>query len=112
MAYKNKEDQNAYTRMWYRKNKESVLRRKRERKQEIKAAVRNMKDVPCADCGERYPYYVMDFDHIQGDKIANVATLVNNGNWLQILEEVQKCEIVCANCHRIRTHSVVVYTVK
>lgn len=62
--------------------------------------------VPCADCGRVYPPYVMDFDHIDPQtKVATVARMATSAMTVsRIAVEVSKCEIVCANCHRIRTH--------
>lgn len=48
----------------------------------------------------------MDFDHVNvRDKIKEVAYMVTR-NWslVKIKAEVKKCEVVCANCHRIRTY--------
>jgi len=59
---------------------------------------------PCVDCGINYPYYVMDFDHVRGVKQANVMELVSTLSKKRIDLEIAKCEIVCSNCHRIRTH--------
>ncbi len=59
---------------------------------------------PCIDCGINYPYYVMDFDHVRGVKHANVMELVSTLSKKRIDLEIAKCEIVCSNCHRIRTH--------
>ena len=59
---------------------------------------------PCVDCGINYPYYVMDFDHVRGQKHANVMELIKSLSKKKIDEEIAKCEIVCSNCHRIRTH--------
>ena len=59
---------------------------------------------PCVDCGINYPYYVMDFDHVRGIKHANVMELVSTLSKKRIDQEIAKCEIVCSNCHRIRTH--------
>lgn len=60
---------------------------------------------PCMDCKESYPYYVMDFDHVRGRKHKNVMELIPTLSKKKIDEEIAKCEIVCSNCHRIRTHS-------
>jgi len=63
------------------------------------------KNKPCEDCGKQYPHYVMDFDHRKNvDKLTEIAHLVTK-NWSldRIKEEVEKCDIVCSNCHRIRT---------
>ncbi len=59
---------------------------------------------PCVSCGESDPR-VLDFDHIDTtDKLDNVANMVKGGYSLsRILEEVEKCQILCANCHRIKT---------
>ena len=66
--------------------------------------LRRYKDQPCADCGVRYPYYVMDFDHVRGEKFKNLSQA-----WIacvsleKLLAEVAKCDVVCSNCHRERT---------
>ena len=59
---------------------------------------------PCMDCKISYPYYMMDFDHVRGTKQANVAELINTLSKKRLDAEIAKCEIVCSNCHRIRTH--------
>lgn len=60
---------------------------------------------PCTDCGKHYPYWVMDFDHISGEKVGNLSTLAKKEvSYAKVLQEIEKCEIVCANCHRTRTH--------
>lgn len=67
--------------------------------QELKAST------PCMDCKESYPYYVMDFDHVRGRKHKNVMELIPTLSKKKIDEEIAKCEIVCSNCHRVRTHN-------
>lgn len=59
---------------------------------------------PCMDCKINYPYYVMDFDHVRGRKHKNVAELIPTLSKKKIDEEIAKCEVVCSNCHRVRTH--------
>ena len=59
---------------------------------------------PCVDCKVQYPYYVMDFDHVRGRKHKNVSELISSLSKKKIDEEIAKCEVVCSNCHRIRTH--------
>jgi hypothetical protein len=56
---------------------------------------------PCADCGEGDPV-VLEFDHLS-DKEFNVSYGINNMSWCSVLAEMEKCEVVCANCHRRRT---------
>ncbi len=59
---------------------------------------------PCMDCKISYPYYMMDFDHVRGTKQANVAELINTLSKKRLDAEIAKFEIVCSNCHRVRTH--------
>lgn len=58
---------------------------------------------PCMDCGGTFPPECMDFDHLR-DKVKNVSAMIYASRpWNEIEEEMSKCELVCANCHRIRT---------
>ena len=68
--------------------------------------VRELKDgQPCMDCGERFPFYVLDYDHrpdeIKKGEIARMAS--GSYKWETILAEIAKCDLICANCHRKRT---------
>ena len=57
----------------------------------------------CVDCRENN-HIVLDFDHLR-DKKYNISRMIHDGfSWKAILKEIQKCEVVCANCHRIRTY--------
>lgn len=60
---------------------------------------------PCVDCGEGDPI-VLEFDHVRGTKVANISRLRLQGSSEQaLLEEIGKCEVRCANCHRRVTHA-------
>ena len=59
------------------------------------------RDHPCVDCGETDPI-VLEFDHLR-DKKFGISTGIRNRNWADVLDEIAKCEVVCANCHRRRT---------
>lgn len=93
----------------YHKNREVNAAKqnanKKVRMNAIKSYLRELKErTPCMDCGNTYPWFVMDFDHVNGKKSSEISLMVKNGlaRW-RILSEVTKCEVVCANCHRIRT---------
>jgi hypothetical protein len=63
-----------------------------------------LREVPCADCGGRFPPCAMDFDHRDPrTKRAAVTRMVGRAGVQRILDEKSKCDIVCANCHRLRT---------
>lgn len=68
------------------------------------ALIHRLKDVPCADCGNRFPVYVMEFDHARGEKVCNVPKLWHCSEDV-FLAEVEKCDVTCSNCHKIRTHT-------
>src|SRR5205085_1641134 len=55
---------------------------------------------PCVDCGET-DAVVLEFDHVSGEKRYNIADLIRSGrSWEYIRNEIEKCEVRCANCHR------------
>ena len=56
---------------------------------------------PCVDCGETDPI-VLEFDHLR-DKKFSIAKGWRGHEWQKVLDEIAKCEVVCANCHRRRT---------
>lgn len=97
----------AYQRKYYEKYKAYYLKLQNERVARHRRLIRQAKDVPCADCGCRYPQYVMDFDHRPGEKKCfnlSIAAGQTRLSWEKIIAEIAKCDVVCANCHRERTH--------
>ena len=102
--YKDEHGEDAEKR-WRTKNADK-MRGYQDKYREARVSwVNEFKKVPCKDCGGIFPPVCMDFDHIGNDKDKNIAILVN-GNYgrQRILDEIAKCEIVCANCHRLRTN--------
>lgn len=99
----------AYHRDYYKKNKtrfiEKNRRNKNRQRKRLRAIVLEVKQRSCADCGGVFHPWVMEFDHREGsDKIAEVANLISKGcPDARLLEEIGKCDVVCANCHRMRT---------
>lgn len=89
----------------YQANKALYIERANARKRAVVQKVQALKEAePCTDCGIKYPYYVMQYDHIGDDKVMNVTRLARSASWSRILQEIAKCELVCANCHAARTH--------
>jgi len=80
------------------------IERRRKNISENRQAILEAKNVPCTDCGKVYPSYVMDFDHRPGEHksftLANAAARKVE----TVIAEIAKCDVVCSNCHRIRTH--------
>lgn len=106
MPSKDPEKNRAAFKKWYEANKKKQIARVKENQKRIIKEIEDYKaSNPCCDCDQFYPSYVMDFDHrIPQEKFKNVSYLVRNGSRKQVWEEIEKCDLVCSNCHRIRTH--------
>jgi hypothetical protein len=73
---------------------------------EIRRILEEAKSQPCADCDTQFHLAAMQFDHVKGDKKFNLASATAQSPNIEALkEEIAKCEIVCANCHSVRTHN-------
>jgi len=75
-------------------------------KRELGLEIKSLKEsTPCMDCRQLFPFECMDFDHREAsEKSNNVGTMVAHGhNRQKVMAEIAKCDLVCANCHRIRT---------
>jgi hypothetical protein len=97
---KNKEKRLAYVKGWYEENKESVAERMKGYREEITEMVRVAKAQPCADCGGSFPQCVMEFHHLDPSQKSGEVSNRSTPNAAQ--REMDKCVVVCANCHRIR----------
>jgi hypothetical protein len=104
MAYRDLQDPRNLEakRRHYYANKEAYIARSKVNKERNRIFIDELKDRPCVDCGGIFPPCAMDFDHVADNKERNIAAMVGSSQRL-ILEEVAKCELVCANCHRVRT---------
>lgn len=88
----------------YAANREAYIERAKAQKQKIREHLRAAKSRPCMDCGVEYPYYVMQFDHVRREKVCDLSTAMQRGMAIERVQaEIEKCEVVCANCHAIRT---------
>ena len=104
MAYKNIEDQRAASKRHYESNKILYFEKNKKYRRLIRDFVKETKESsPCVDCKVKYPYYVMDFDHLN-NKESCISFLCSTGRIGALKKEIAKCEIVCANCHRKRTY--------
>ena len=96
----------AYKREHYAAHRERYIAKALRRKQTVAAErsaylVEFFRERPCIDCGETDPL-VLEFDHLR-DKSFNIAHGLRDSNWQAVLDEIAKCDVVCANCHRRRT---------
>lgn len=89
------------------KNRDYAKKSKPQRQKISRQFLAWIKSAPCMDCGVQYPPYVMDFDHREPKAsrrhaIGFLANTAPSGEAL--MEEIYKCDLVCANCHRERTY--------
>jgi hypothetical protein len=96
----------AYKQEHYAANRQRYIDNAQQRRQlmvEERTAflVAFLREHPCVDCGEGDPL-VLEFDHL-GDKEFGIAKGLRDRNWQSVLDEMAKCDVVCANCHRRRT---------
>ena len=95
---------------WYAENKQkhksAVRAGNKVRRKKAIALVNRLRRQPCADCTHRFPPYCMDFDHRDNElKLGNVTDIARSWRSLKaLLLEIEKCDVVCAVCHRKRTH--------
>jgi hypothetical protein len=94
----------AWRKAYNKRNRDKRHVKNAERRAEIKAFVDRIKAAtPCTDCRRRFPPVCMDFDHVK-EKVRSVAGLVAGAYRIALVqEEIARCEVVCANCHRLRT---------
>lgn len=105
MAYTDIEARRACHKRYYERNKERYIVNAKRTRSRLKVLLHESKDVPCMDCGQKFPPCVMDFDHRDPDtKLFNVSQMMTGGSIVRMRAEIAKCDVVCANCHRIRTH--------
>lgn len=98
--------QREYAKENYHQNKERYFKHAKIRDQKLDQVINERKDVPCKDCGVKYPPFVMDFDHINPENKEFSISRMRRSRmaFKKIIAEIEKCDVVCANCHRIRTN--------
>lgn len=102
--------QSDYFKAYYKGQGESgrkrIIERRRQRIDNATAWLNALKSAPCMDCGGSFHPVAMDFDHRDG---TGKAFAISTGRGLvsksRLESEISKCDIVCANCHRVRTHN-------
>lgn len=96
---------NESRRKHYRNNREQYFARNNVLRKEMREYLNEIKSGKCKNCKKTYDPCVMDFHHRDPkQKIGTIAVLVSRGSWKNLKNEVEKCDLLCANCHRIVTH--------
>lgn len=98
---RNKEKMRAYRRVWYKKNKEHAKKKIYERRKEIQRWFRGYKaTLHCIQCGEDHPACLVFHHRDLNEKDFSIAHMLTGYGKKRILEEIAKCDVLCANCHR------------
>jgi len=79
------------------------LHNARLKRLELKKALVDKAGNQCLDCEKTYPFRVYDFHHRKpGKKGHDMAKLIGDNNYVEAHKEAKKCDLLCANCHRLR----------
>lgn len=84
----------------------AVRKKQIENTLKLREQITQLKRNPCTDCGLSYPPICMDYDHKEGSKDgrgSEVSNFAKQGRIMRAMKEIASCELVCSNCHRIRT---------
>lgn len=108
MPYADPEKRAAAKREWTRQRGlaqvQAHVAKRRARRLLLREKVQALKSVPCMDCEQTFPPVCMDFDHRPDEtKLFDVGGELTRMPDRLIMAEIEKCDVVCANCHRIRT---------
>ena len=102
---KDKKKKAQYDSKYRKENWTKILEGQKKRRNEWATYMKQVKEnTPCMDCDVQYPSYVMDFDHRDpSEKLLKVSSVTMFTSFEKLKQEMEKCDIVCANCHRVRT---------
>jgi hypothetical protein len=106
MPYKDKEQQKLAQQRSYERNKEIVYERSKQQRLSNRQWLNEQKNRSCDDCGGTFPPCAMDFHHRdKAAKLYSLSTAVARVGRAKVEQEISKCDLICANCHRIREYS-------
>ncbi len=102
--YKNKEGEFGL----HAECKACFRKRASEYRRVFRQEIRDLKEAsPCMDCGEHHRYFAMQYDHRdQSTKVEMISQMVSKSHGrTAVYAEIEKCDLVCGNCHAYRTHA-------
>lgn len=109
MPYRDEEQRRTHQRRYYLDNQDrykeaAAARNKALRDEKRDNLLTYLQGRHCADCPESDPI-VLQFDHVRGEKVKDIGAMLADWgcSWAQVKTEIDKCDVVCANCHLRRT---------
>ncbi len=93
----------------YREKYKDRLRKQASDWQREKGRMNKLKAIEylggkCADCNNVFPPYIYDFHHLDSNEKENTIARIMGRKWENIVPELDKCVLLCSNCHRTRHH--------
>lgn len=108
----NQDKYKGYRQKYYLAHKAELNRRATLRKQNNRNKLRKLINgikagKACLDCNQVFPCYVLHFDHRDPvEKFMDISEMLTHAySEKKVFNEIAKCDLVCANCHAIRTHN-------
>lgn len=77
----------------------NIFDQAKQKTRELKKRIDSLKKGPCQDCGENFPNYVLQFYMVNEDLVVNPNISDRN------LKEITDCDLICANCAKVRMHN-------
>lgn len=94
----------SYSKRYYEEHKaETFARNQRTRRRQKLKLLELKAQSPCTDCGNKFHPFIMEFDHTDPSNKLFPVGRAGGRSGTQISKEMEKCELVCANCHKMRT---------
>lgn len=87
----------------YKKNRRKLIELRRQVRNRNLDLIAQFKHTPCKDCNRRYDPFIMHFDHRDPSKKFKSVSQMTSYSVQNLLPEISKCDVVCANCHGLRT---------
>ena len=99
---------NEQQKRWYHKHQKEQYVRVKARNTSYRKILQDnlcgyLSERECTDCGNK-DIRVLEFDHLSDKKFNISEMMARTYSWDSIISEIEKCEVVCRNCHQIRTH--------
>ena len=105
MPYKDPQKQKQAQARYFKENQARLRGSQNVKRNLMRRLTQDIKgSTPCRDCGESFPHYIMEFDHLpQFKKSFNVSNISGCSSMEALKAEISKCDVVCSNCHAHRT---------
>lgn len=105
MPYKDPAKQREYQNQWLKQNRKKANKTRRvAHKANAERLIELKESTPCLDCGNKFPAVCMHYHHRDpATKLHSISRLVGGHYaWSKVVAEIDKCDLLCANCHAIR----------